>query len=295
MINTLELEKRWIKYKTKIFGSLFFILFFVIAIPYLSFYLFEQYSLIIDKDKNFSKVVIEDEVVSKVEKSLPKEIVVDKNIVDKDIIDVVLAPSIPIIDFNNEKQVDRAFAQKKAEKKRLEKRSREAKERAYRKKIAKRRAALQRKRALARKEVKNRKLIKAKSSAMLSKDELNVVSGNDIDKHQNKESKKINFQRTSNNYMAIMKRKFEQNRNPREAILIAKAYYKAGNYIESEKWALKANNLDKKNEESWFLFTKSKAKLGKRKEALSILVSYYKTHESPEAKELIEKIKEGSL
>jgi len=141
MINTLELEKRWIKYKTKIFSSLFFILFFVIAIPYLSFYLFEQYSLIIDKDKNFSKVVIEDKLASKVEKSLPKEIVVDKNIIDKDIIDVVLAPSIPIIDFNNEKQIDRrALAQKKAEKEKVKSRSREAKERAYRQKIAKRRA-----------------------------------------------------------------------------------------------------------------------------------------------------------
>ena len=207
---------------------------------------------------------------------------------------MVLAPSIPIIDFNNEKQIDRALAQKKAEKEKVKSRSREAKERAYRQKIAKRRA-LHRKKVLARKEAKNKKLIKAKSSAMLSKDELNVVSGKDIDKRQRKEPKKINFQSTSNNYMAIMKRKFEQNRNPREAILIAQAYYKAGNYVESEKWALKANNLDKKNEESWFLFTKSKAKLGKRKEALSILVSYYKTHKSPKVKELIAKIKEGSL
>jgi len=295
MINTLELEKRWIKYKTRIFGSLFFILFFVISIPYLSFYLFEQYDLIVNQDKNISKVIIKDTLITQVETNVPKEIVVDKNIIDKDINDVVLAPSIPMIDFNNEKRVDRENAQKKAEKKRLEKRTREAKERAYHQKIAKRRAALKRKRALARKEAKNRKLIKAKTSAMLSKDELNVVSGNDIDKRHKKESKKIDFQSTSNNYMAIMKRKFEQNRNPREAILIAKAYYKAGNYVESERWALKANNLDKKNEESWFLFAQSKAKLGKRREALRILVSYDKTHKSPKVKELIAKIKEGSL
>ena len=125
-----------------------------------------------------------------------------------------------------------------------------------------------------------------------------MLSGDDIKKSHSKnprESKKIDFGSSNSNYMPIMKRKFEQNKNPREAILIAKAYYKAGNYIESEKWALTANNLDKKNQESWLLFAKSKAKLGKRKEALKILVSYFKETKSSEAKDLIEKIKDRSF
>jgi len=71
--------------------------------------------------------------------------------------------------------------------------------------------------------------------------------------------------------------------------------FRSGNYVESEKWALIANNLDKNSEESWFLFAKSKAKLGKRREALKILVSYHKKTKSPQAKELIEKIQSRSI
>ena len=292
MINTVELEKRWIRYKTRIFGSLFFILFFVAAIPYLSFYLFEQYNLIVEKDKNTSNVVIAEQLAPKIERSLPKEIN-----------DVVLSPSIPIIDFTKEKQIDREIEQKneKIEKAKIQKlkedKRRKAKERAYRQKVAKRRA-LKRERELAKKESKKRKLIKAKASSSLSVNELKVLSGDDIKKSHTREpkgNKKIDFGGSSSNYMPIMKRKFQENRNPREAILIAKAYYKAGNYIESEKWALTANNLDKENRESWLLFAESKAKLGKRKEALTILVSYHKKTKSPEVKELIDKIKGGNF
>jgi tetratricopeptide (TPR) repeat protein len=157
--------------------------------------------------------------------------------------------------------------------------------------MAKRRA-LEKKRALEKNSSERKNLIKAKGSSALTSSELGVVNGAKIDR---KESKKITFHTTSNNYMPIMKRKFEQNKNPREAILIAKAYYKAGNYVESEKWALIANNLDKNSEESWFLFAKSKAKLGKRREALKILVSYHKKTKSPQAKELIEKIQSRSI
>ena len=301
MINTIELEKRWIKYKTKIFASLFFILFFMLAIPYLSFYLFEQYQRIQAKDKNISNVTVKDKVeqkieLKKIETNITKISSVEKqSIVDTGIKDVVLSPSIPIIDFNQEKQIDREVEKKKVEiQRKRDRKIREERERAYRKKVAKRRA-LKRKRELEKKELKKKKLIKAKASSSLSSSELKVVSGKDIEKNHSEEPKKINFKSTNSNYMPIMKRKFEQNKNPREAILIAKAYYHAGNYIESEKWALTANNLDKENSESWLLFAKSKAKLGKRKEALKVLSTYYKKSKSPEVRELIDKIKGGSF
>lgn len=289
MINTVQLEKRWLRYKTKIYRSLFFILFFLFSIPYLSYYLFEQYSLIIgSKEQKISKIEKADEPLSTKNELLSK---VEQNLTnDYDINDVVLAPSIPIIDFNNEKQIDKAIEYKISEQKKADK-SRLDKERAYRQKMAKRRA-LDKKRALEKESLKRKNLVKAKESSALSSSELGVVKGEDIEQ---KKSQKINFNSSSSNYMAIMKRKFEQNKNPREAILIATAYYKAGNYVESEKWALSANDLDKKNEESWFLFAKSKAKLGKRREALKILISYYKKTKSSQAKELIEKIKSGSL
>jgi len=298
MINIIQLEKRWLRYKTKIYRSLLFILFFLLAIPYLSYYLFQQYNLMVEsKDEhNISKVEIQSEQLSSKDELAPK---VEKKLTNdydvNDVNDVLLAPSIPIIDFNNEKKIDRAVEQKKAEQKKAEQkqiyRSRVKREQAYRQKMAKRRE-LERKRALAKKSLDKKKLVKANSSTALSSSELGVVNGDDIDK---KESKKINFNRSGNNYMSIMKSKFTQNKNPREAILISTAYYKAGNYVESEKWALSANNLDENIEESWFLFAKSKAKLGKDREAIKILLSYYKKTKSDKAKELITKIKSGSI
>ena len=81
MINIIQLEKRWLRYKTNIYRSLLFILFFLLAIPYLSYYLFQQYNLMVEsKDEhNISKVEIQseqlsskDELVPKVEKKINK-------------------------------------------------------------------------------------------------------------------------------------------------------------------------------------------------------------------------------
>jgi len=65
--------------------------------------------------------------------------------------------------------------------------------------------------------------------------------------------------------------------------------------MEAEQWALSANKLNNSLEESWLLFAKSKAKLGKKKEALKILVSYYKKSNSIKAKRLIGQIQTGRI
>ena len=92
-----------------------------------------------------------------------------------------------------------------------------------------------------------------------------------------------------------MKEKFSKSKSPRDALLVAKTYYKNAEYVESEKWSLTANKLNNSLEESWLLFAKSKAKLGKKKEALKILVSYHKKSHSVKAKRLIGKIRTGQI
>jgi len=135
------------------------------------------------------------------------------------------------------------------------------------------------------------KLVQAKPSTYLTAKELVAVNDAlDTTKH-----KKINLNATSKNYMKIIKEKFVKTKQPREALLLAKAYYAKANYKEAEHWALVANKLKSDSDESWFVFAKSKAKLGHRDEAIKILVSYYKKTNSPKVKELIEKIKKGSL
>jgi hypothetical protein len=133
------------------------------------------------------------------------------------------------------------------------------------------------------------KMVKAKKNAYLTTKELSVIT-----KSQRK-SKKMNFTSTSSNYLETMKHKFAKSNSPRDALLLAKTYYKNLDYVASEKWALSANKLDNSLEDSWLLFAKSKAKLGKKKEALKVLVSYYKKSKSLKAKRLIGQIQTGRI
>ena len=134
-------------------------------------------------------------------------------------------------------------------------------------------------------------LVKAKPNDYLTPKELAVISR----VNQPHVTKKMKFQSTTTNYFETMKKKFSKSKNPREALLLAKAYYKEKNYKNAETWALKANKLNSSLEESWLIFAKAKAKLGKKEEALKILVSYYKKSHSFKAKELIGKIKTGKI
>jgi len=139
--------------------------------------------------------------------------------------------------------------------------------------------------------------VKAKKNSYLTAKELAVVS--QPSKHvvvtPPRKTKKMNFTSTSTNYIELMKQKFAKSNSPRDALLLANTYYKKNNYTEAEQWALSANKLNNSLEESWLLFAKSKAKLGKKKEALKILVSYYKKSNSIKAKRLIGQIQTGRI
>jgi hypothetical protein len=178
---------------------------------------------------------------------------------------IVLSPIIPVIDMEKEERIVEVPKKHKKIKKR--------------------------------KHSKPKHIVKAKRNAYLTAKELAAVSKpkKKIEVVSHRKTKKINFKSTSANYIQIMKQKFSKSKNPRDALLLAKAYYKKHQYRASEEWALSANKLDSKLEESWLLFAKSKAKLGKQKEALRILVSYYKKSHSSKAKRLIGQIKTGRI
>jgi len=144
---------------------------------------------------------------------------------------------------------------------------------------------------------KEKSAVKAKKNTYLTAKELGGVKKSKmrVEVVPPRKTKKIYFTSTSSNYIERMKQKFSKSNSPRDALLLAKAYYKKHQYSSSEKWALSANKLDNSLEESWLFFAKSKAKLGKRKEALTILVSYYKKSHSPKAKSLIGQIKTGRI
>lgn len=130
----------------------------------------------------------------------------------------------------------------------------------------------------------------AKSSSYLSKKELAVLNHSSFEPDSRK-IKKIHLSSSSKGYIPTMKAKFKRSHKPREALLLAKAFYNLSKFKEAEHWALTANKLNSNLDESWFLFAKSKAKLGRKKEAIKILLSYYKKSHSSKAKALIYDIK----
>ncbi len=255
MINVKELEKRWLKYKTKSLMLIVLIVAIIGSLIYSGYYIL--YKLDFGSKKAVVSKVIDDKNISDTNISIatPSPTLTPTPTAEhrKDIIQ--LAPTIPIVDVDSEEVKRRP------------------------KKIIR-----HKKRLVKSKRVKPKLVVKKKVKPRP------VVKGEVKEEETEHKIKKIDLKITSNNYIEIMKKKFYRNKNPRDALLIGEAYYRAGNYKESEMWALKANNLDKNSEKSWLLFAKSKNALGKREEALKVLIAYYNRTKSPRAKRLIEKI-----
>ncbi|NPA50726.1 MAG: hypothetical protein GXO02_03750 [Epsilonproteobacteria bacterium] len=87
--------------------------------------------------------------------------------------------------------------------------------------------------------------------------------------------------------------RFDISKDPKDALFLAKYYYKKKNYAKAEEWAIKANNIDSNNEDTWIIFAKSRAKLGNRVDAIKALQMFYEMHPSFRLKELLDKLRRG--
>ena len=92
-----------------------------------------------------------------------------------------------------------------------------------------------------------------------------------------------------------VERRFSQSHEIDDALFLARSYYKKGDYKKSEYWALETNKLDVESEESLFIFVKSKVKLGRRNEAITILTDYIKMTDSQEGKKLLYEIENNKI
>ncbi|WP_060825940.1 hypothetical protein [Sulfurospirillum cavolei] len=95
------------------------------------------------------------------------------------------------------------------------------------------------------------------------------------------------------NSISYLKEKFDTTHNIVFALMLAEEYYLSKNYVESNKWALIANNLDAENEKSWIWFAKSKLKLGQKEDAILALKTYLKNTKSQAAQSLLNQITLG--
>lgn len=256
-----ELEKKWFNYKLKKIVSPFLSFGVVTMIMGTGYYFYDMNPKKVTNVLGVSIEANDTNVSTKVE-------MIENPIIEKPTIEIVetpiveLLPVIPVIDMEKEERISAVRSTS----------------------VKKYNAA------------KSEKLVRAKANSYLTSKELVSISKVETKvSSAPRKTKKMNFKSTSVNYIETIKAKFTKSNNSREALLLAKFYYKNKNYKASEKWSLSANKLNNDLEESWLVFAKSKVKLGKKREALTILVSYYKKSHSIKAKRLIGQIKAGRI
>jgi tetratricopeptide (TPR) repeat protein len=271
MNKTRKLEKKWYQYRLRkilSFSLLIGIAYTILALGY--YFLFkvesfdfkkifalnaEKKSLSVESNNTAPLVALKN---SELNQTLPTTTSTQKEKLEVSISNenILLEPIIPIIDFDQEQ---RHVSAPRATKKVVP---------------------------------PNSNMVRAKASNYLTAKELSHLVKEDRDTTK---LKNIHLHSSSRNYIETMENKFLKSKSPRDALLLAKAYYGKGYFKESEKWALQANSLDSDLEESWIIFAKAKVKLGKKDEAIQILSTYYKKSKNIKARLLIEKIKKGKL
>jgi len=115
---------------------------------------------------------------------------------------------------------------------------------------------------------------------------------------QDKEDKPIHItikrEETNHDIQDIIKR-FKNNHNPALSLFVAKKYYQFGDYAQAYNYALITNGINNNIEESWLIFAKSLVKLNKRDMAIKTLNEYIKYSHSQNAKMLLNNIQLGKF
>ena len=106
----------------------------------------------------------------------------------------------------------------------------------------------------------------------------------------------INIQRknTQNDIYEIIQR-FKKNNNPALSLFVAKKYYELGDYKQSYNYALITNKLNSNIESSWIIFAKSLVKLGDKNKAVKTLKKYINYSHSSSAQILLNNILSGKF
>ncbi|MCW1360915.1 CDC27 family protein [Campylobacter sp. CCS1377] len=84
---------------------------------------------------------------------------------------------------------------------------------------------------------------------------------------------------------------FYAHPNYKSAIKLSKIYYQNKDYKKSIFWSLKANELNKNNQESWLMFAKAKIALGQKEEAIKALSNYMSFYDSNNIDQFLSQIK----
>ena len=259
MLNTSELEKKWLKYKIKSYIAHLVILLSLLVITLIVYF----FKFDIEKSSSNVQTSINNNKPNPI-KETTKEILHAKppsHIFVEDVKKVKLQPSLDFMKkMQNASQLHRPTIERvKSHKVSNTKPNKETKQ------------------------VKRKKVIQENI------EELTQDLNKDIDKTINIERKN-----TQKDIYDIIKR-FKQNNNPVLSLFVAKKYYELGDYKQAYNYALTTNEINKNIDDSWIIFTKSLVKLGKKDKAINILKQYIEHSHSNSAKILIKEIQSGKF
>ena len=110
------------------------------------------------------------------------------------------------------------------------------------------------------------------------------------------DSKKISIKRrdSQDDIRHIIKR-FKKNNNPALSLFIAKRYYELGEYHKAYNYALITNEIDRDIDASWLVFAKSLVKLDQKEMAIKTLKQHIENSHSSSAKILLDEISSGKF
>ncbi|SFV63775.1 Transformation system protein [hydrothermal vent metagenome] len=266
MLNIVDLEKRWIRYKIKSYiphFSIFISLMIIVSILLSFLYNIQEVQISSKKNIALSPIVKEIQNVKE-----PLKVVVQEPIVHplhKEVVRQVQAikPSnkrvslSPSLDFmrNMQNSIQPYYKNDTEQKKRI----------------------VQKVQAPNVEVVKQQKLV-VQEYAQAKPIKVKKIS--------------IKRQNTQNDIYEIITR-FKKNNNPALSLFVAKKYYELQDYQQAYNYALITNKINKDIESSWIIFSKSLVKLGKRDKAISTLKQYIKQSHSSSAHILLDEIYAG--
>jgi len=105
----------------------------------------------------------------------------------------------------------------------------------------------------------------------------------------------ISHDQVSEDELNSVIKRFNTQNNPALSLFIAKTYYDRGNYKEAYNYALITNNLNPSIEDSVLIFSRSLVKLGKKEDAITTLEAYINNTKSINAKVLLNEIQKGKF
>ncbi|WP_304542940.1 CDC27 family protein [Sulfurimonas microaerophilic] len=131
-----------------------------------------------------------------------------------------------------------------------------------------------------------------KVSTTVEVEKMDVEESDTVSKDHNKI---VIARKTSLQDIKDAEMRFKKNNSPALSLFLAKQYYSLGDYSKAYNYALVTNQLDKENEDSWILFSKSLVKLGKKQLAQKALEEYIKFSHSSNAELLLDDITTGEF